>query len=160
QEDRAQSTSARYVPSELALCLQDVSETMAVRYHIMERLLLRIASFVEQRHIPLVFVLAPSFFQVDEQLWTSALARFGLPAAECSASLLNEKLVAFAQRAHLRMLDLLPMLRAAATKGTRLYHPREQHWTREANHLVAAALIRYLTMEGLTRSLNNASFRD
>ena len=48
----------------------------------------------------------------------------------------------------LQGLDLVETLQAAASQGTELYNPSEQHWNEAGNAVVAEALVVWLERGG------------
>jgi hypothetical protein len=90
----------------------------------MEELLLMIEKYVDERKIPLVFVKAPSFLQVYDERWSSALQQYGEKSENYKKSLPNDKLMQFAEQNSLLMIDLLPILQSEANKGKQLYNLR------------------------------------
>jgi hypothetical protein len=115
----------------------------------MEELLLMIAHYVDKRGIRLVFAIAPSAVQVEDDLWSSTLRTSGEKAENYLRSLPNDKLIQFANKNNLLMIDLLPTLISETKTGKTLYNRKEQHWTSDGNRVVAHALTAYLK----TRSL-------
>ncbi len=138
-----------YTPPELFLCRKQQSENARLMDRTMEELLLRIARFADKRKTPLVFALAPSVFQVDDELWSSLLKEYRAKSEDYSSSLPNEKLMKFAEQNDLLMIDLLPLLRAEREKENILYNHHEQHWNSDGNRFVAHALLDYLNARSL-----------
>jgi hypothetical protein len=115
----------------------------------MEEILLRIASYAGERGVPIVFAIAPSIVQVEEELWSSTLAAFGEASENYVRALPNDRLMKFAEKNNLLMIDLLPMLQSETEKGNKLYHRDEQHWNIDGNRAVAESLIAYLKSRAL-----------
>ncbi len=114
----------------------------------MEELLLRIANYVDERGVPLVFAIAPSVFQVEEERW-SRLLKYAEESEKYIRSLPNDKLMQFAEKNNLLMIDLLPKFQYEAKKGKTLYNRTEQHWNSDGNLLVAHSLLEYLKAKSL-----------
>jgi hypothetical protein len=138
-----------YTPPEFYLCRSEPSEKTQLMYRTMEELLLRIAGYARERGVPLVFAIGPSMLQVDDQLWSSTLQRFGERPEHYVRSLPNDRLMQFAAKNDLLMMDLLPILESETKKGRVLYFPRDDHWNSEGNHVVAHALLEYLRSKSL-----------
>lgn len=145
--------SRMYSPPELYLCRKELTKHTKRLHKTLEQLLLRIAAFVDKRHIPLLFVVAPSILQVEDRLWASTLRAFRETPDDYDQSLPNKRLVQFAERNNLAMLDLLPILRLETRKGRALYNRREQHWTSDGNRVVAHALLDCLKTMSLVKSI-------
>ena len=141
--------SSLRTPPELYLCQIQQTEYTRVRYQTMNELLRMIAYSVSEQKIPLVFVIAPSSFQVYDEHWSYVLKKYGRKSEHYRKSLPNEKLMQFAQQNSLLMLDLLPILQSEANKGKQLYNFKEQHWNRAGNRVVAYALLDYLKSKSL-----------
>ena len=110
---------------------------------------MKIATLAKEKNIPIVFALAPSMVQVNDELWESFLKKNRNTKKEFIRSLPNDKLMQFGAKNNLLMLDLLPALLSENRKNVMLYHPREQHWTKEGNRVVADALLDYLKSKSL-----------
>ena len=151
QRNRDQYRPSVYTPPELYLCRSQPSEDTKLMYRTMEELLLMIASYVDKRGVPLVFAIAPSMVQVDEQLWSFTLEEYGESTDNYTRSLPNDQLTRFGKTNNLLMLDLLPILISEANKGKTLYNRKEQHWTSDGNRIVADALMAYLQTQGLIK---------
>ena len=141
-----------YTPPELYLCRRELSERTELMYRTTEALLLRLAQYAEERDAPMVFVVAPSLVQVDEDLWFSTLADYGENPADYSRSLPNSRLMRFAEENDLLMLDLLPILESELKQGRQSYNPEQEHWNSQGNRIVAGALLQYLESRGMVGS--------
>jgi hypothetical protein len=131
-------------PPELYLCRRELAPDTQRLYRIMEQMLLRIQQLVAARHKPLVLVLAPSMVQVDGQLMSSVLRRYGVEDSDYAFSQPDDMLMRFAEEHGFEAIDLLPTLRSEATRGKRLYNRHEQHWNAEGNRVVAGVLLEHL----------------
>jgi hypothetical protein len=144
-------------PPELYLCSKNKSAKVDTMFKIMEQLLQKTVLLLNKNDIPFLFVLAPSFLQVDDKLWTNTLGKFVEDLEQYNQSLPNQRLVKFAKSNKMPMLDLLPILRSETKKGKILYHPNEQHWNKYGNRVVASTLLKFLatiTIEPVTDSPN------
>ena len=135
-------------PPESYLCSSQLSEKTKLMYKTMEELLLIIADYVDERGVPLVFVIAPSYVQVEEEQW-SRLLKHTEESEKLIRSLPNDKLMKFAENNNLLMIDLLPKFQSEANKGGTLYHHFDQHWSSYGNVLAAHCLLEYLKAESL-----------
>jgi hypothetical protein len=135
---------SRDTPPELYLCRLDPAENTRNMFRTMEELMVRMSEYTHANGVPLVFVLAPSFVQVEEEMWDAMLATYGCSPQEYDRALPHEKLMQFAGERGLLMLDLLPVLEAEFQRGGALYHHEEQHWNQRGNQVVAEALHNYL----------------
>ena len=136
-----------YTPPELYLCRKTLPEDVVPMYSLTEQLLLKMDRFGRERNVPVFFVIAPSILQVEDGLWDSILKEFGANEEDFDRSLPNQRFVEFASRNDLKMFDLLPALRMASQKGEKVYHPKEQHWTKTGNHVVAHALLELIRLD-------------
>ncbi len=64
----------------------------------MEKLLLRIAGYADERGVPLVFAIAPSIVQVEDKLWSSTLLSSSKKKENYNRTLPNNKLMQFAKK--------------------------------------------------------------
>ncbi len=134
-------------PPELYLCSNEPWEGVDQLQATMQHLLLKIRELCQLRKIPVLFVIAPTLYQVDDQSWASLLGHYGEDELKYDRTLPNTKLLEFATQHGIKMLDLLPELRRSSQTGTSLYHRREQHWTPAGNAVVADFLVRFLQSE-------------
>lgn len=137
-------TPTKLTPEELYLCRRIPNKKTIVMYRIMELLLLKFAEACQSHDVPLLFVIAPSMVQVGRDLWAHMLDQYKQTGDDYDCAIPNRKLVAFAKKARVPILDLLPVLQTATLKGQSLYNLKEQHWTKEGNHAVAYAILDYL----------------
>lgn len=128
-----------YTDPEAILCSSRLSDGAHAMYKTMERILLEISTFTNENEVPIVFALAPSIWQVEDKLWSDFIASRGIQESYVR-SLPNDRLMSFAKSNGIDMIDLLPPLLNATRKGEKMYHPHEQHWTKEGNLLVAQVL--------------------
>lgn len=131
------------LPPELYLCRSDLSEETKEMYVVLEKMLLEIRHEAERAETPIIFSLAPSIAQVQDDQWNSLFIDRDEEPSNFKKSLPNDRLMKFAKENDLNMIDLLPALRKEAGKGKRLYNPLEQHWTAEGNKVVATSLLEY-----------------
>lgn len=136
-------------PPEFYLCQWPPRKKEDLMFRIMGELLLKIANLGKENDVPVVFALAPSLVQIEDELWESFLKKNVKYQKKFVRSLPNDRLMEFAQRNHLLMLDLFPQLHQESKTNVDLYHPAEQHWTKEGNRVVANALIDYLESKSL-----------
>ena len=143
-EDGSEQIPSPYVAPELYLCHTQPSQQTQLMYRTMEALLMKIADYVDEHEIPLVFALAPSIIQVEDQLWQSVILSNADEPKNYVRSLPNDELLRFAVRNELLMMDLLPILHSNSNIGNQCYNSEEQHWNAEGNDVVTHALIDYL----------------
>jgi hypothetical protein len=139
---------SRGTPPELYLCRLDPVENTQNMFRTMEEMLTRISAFCQDQGVPLMFVLAPSFVQVEVEAWMAMLKTYGCAPEEYDRALPHTRLMQFAGERGLRMLNLLPLLEAEFQKAGVLYHHEEQHWNARGNQVVAAALCAFLKETG------------
>jgi hypothetical protein len=154
REEGSEYERSLRTPPELYLCRKLRTKTTRLLYRTMEVLLLTIAHYVQQQNVPIVFVIAPSFVQVDSDLWSSTLQEFDEEPKNYSRSLPNRRLMQFAKRNSLSMVDLLPILEAELGNGKETYNREQQHWNSEGNRAVADALLDYLKTAALVDTLH------
>ncbi len=142
-------TDSLYTPPEYYSCRWPVSEDYNSMYRIMEALLLKIVSLGKEKDIPVVFVLAPSIIQIEDEVWKLFLEKYVEIEKNYNRSLPNEILMHVAHKNNLYMIDLFPMLKEESQKQVKLYHTYEQHWTKEGNRIVADCIINYLKSHSL-----------
>jgi hypothetical protein len=149
QADQSEHKPSLYTPSELYLCRSQPSENTKLMYRTMEELLLRIAGYADEIGVPLVFAIATSMVQVEDELWSSTVLNYGGKLEDYIRTLPNDKLMQFAEKNNLLMIDLLPILQSEAKKGKTLYNRREGHWNSDGNRVVAGSLLGYLKAKSL-----------
>jgi hypothetical protein len=135
--------NSKFKPPEVDICAIHLSKEVRTQYHILQQLLLQTQDKAKAKDTPIVFVVAPSIGQVQDISWDTITAYD--TAVQLERSLPNRRLMQFAQRYDLKMLDLLPILREANTEGTLLYNQFEQHWTARGNALVAQAIVEFIS---------------
>jgi len=133
-----------YTTPELYLCHPRPSKKTEQMYRTMEELLLKIAGYADEAGVPIVFVIAPTMIQVEDELWSSTFLNLGEKPEDYIKTLPNDKLMQFAKKNNLLMVDLLPIFQSEEKKGNTLYNLREQHWNSEGNRVVARSLLNYL----------------
>lgn len=154
-EDESEYETSLDTPPELYLCRRQPTNATTLLYRTMEVLLLTIAQYVEERGVSMIFVIAPSFLQVDGNLWSSTLADFDEESRDYGRSIPNRRLMQFARDNNLSMIDLLPILQGELGKGRETYNLEQQHWNSDGNRLVADALLDYLEARALIDPLHN-----
>ncbi len=145
-----QEYDSTLAPPEFYSCQWPVSERQDLMFRIMGELLLKISDLGKENDVPVVFALAPSLLQIKDELWESFLKKNLIYKKKFLRSLPNDKLMEFAKRHDLLMLDLFPQLHQESKTDVDLYHPIEQHWTKEGNRVVTNALIEYLESKSLS----------
>ena len=135
--------------TEFYTCQSPIPGEYRAAFKIMQELLIRIASVAKEKNVPVVFALAPSILQVDDELWKLFLERNSVAKKNYVRSSPNDRLMQFAKDNNLLMLDLLPVFLEEGKKNVKFYHPVEQHWTKEGNRVVANALMDFLESKSL-----------
>lgn len=129
-----------YTPPEFYLCANEEWEGTDRLFTTMEHLLLNIHNLGKEAGIPVLFALAPSLFQADPSAWSALCHEYDEDPSDYQANLPNQRLLAFAKREGVPMIDLLPDLQAAHRDGQSPYHHRDQHWNVWGNRIVADRL--------------------
>ena len=116
--------------------------------------------------VPLLILLIPDEFQVEDGLWSAVAAGFDPPLVRDQP---QRRIVPWLQRNGIPHLDLLPVLRAIAPEadGNRhLYHLRDTHLNVRGNRTAGEALAPFLLqlrpairIEGLQRTSESLSLR-
>ena len=94
--------------------------------------------------VPLLVLLVPDEFQVEDDLWEQVSGRAGRPLERDRPQSL---LTAWLSEQRIPHLDLLPALRAVpplADGRRHLYHARDTHWNARGNRVAAEALAEWL----------------
>ena len=115
---------------------------------VTEALLARTGETTRDIGAELVVVVAPSYFQVDDQAWQRHIDD-GQDRRRLAIDAPSRRLRAIADRHGLRLLDLLPSIRPAVQAGAPLYFPDDGHWTSEGHAFAARQLAEYLRSVGL-----------
>jgi len=133
-----------FVP-EIMLCKREPSQNVTHMDRAMELLLVKIQELCNEKNIPVIFLLAPTFIQVNEELWTETLKKRHLDPNCFDITLPNKKLERMAIKNNFHIIDLYPRLRTETLKGRQLYNLKEHHWNREGNIIVADELKKQLS---------------
>jgi hypothetical protein len=109
-----------------------------------------------ERGIRLVVVFSPKEYRVYRDL-----PNLQEVTAEVRSYMLNDLPGEFSKMvkevsSDIEYLDLTPIFRAEATKGTPIFLPNDTHWSPEGNQVVAQALHRLLSSYGATPSRRKA----
>ena len=116
---------------------------------VTEDVLVRTRDTARDMGAELVVVIAPSYFQVDDDAWRRHIDEDGQDRRRLAVDAPNRRLRAIADRHGLRLLDLLPSVRPAVQAGARLYFPDDGHWTSEGHAFAARQLAEYVRSAGL-----------
>ena len=116
---------------------------------VTEGVLARARDVSREMGAKLVVVIAPSYFQVDDESWRRYIDQDGQDRRRLAVDAPNRRLRAIADRQGLHLLDLLPSVRPAVQAGARLYFPDDGHWTSEGHAFAARQLAEYLRSAGL-----------
>ena len=138
-------TNTSYTPPEVYTCSVPFSEDTKGMYDTMQKLLLEIDTYANDNGVPVVFALAPSMVQVEDELW-SKLEKYDT-SIHLENDVPNRTLLTFAKNNNLKMLDLMPSLQEAHRKGVKMYNAYEQHWTVQGNKVVGDVLSKYIQQE-------------
>lgn len=113
------------------------------QYQIMEALILKIAARAQEAGTRVLFVLAPSSFQISEAGWREFLKQ-SRHAQDYDVALPDRRLVEFAKKNSLPVLDLYPRLRYEFLRGVTAYDPEELHWNAAGNRITADEILKNL----------------
>jgi len=138
----AEDSNNVFAPPEIYTCQVPLSDEIQAMYDTMQQLIGAIEHYARDHNTPIVFGLAPSMFQVQDDLWSQLQAYD--PSVTLQRNLPNQKLLSFAEENNYTLIDLMPMLQEAHRDGAVLYNGQEQHWSAKGNELVANYLSTYL----------------
>ncbi len=113
-------------------------------FRVMKIMIRKINALAESYDVPVAYVLAPSYLQVDPEKWNAGLAEFGEPPEKYELDQPNKFLMDFAREEGLIMYDLLPRMRNETAAGVVLYHPEEIHWTAEGNRVAGEEILKMI----------------
>lgn len=133
---------ASYTPPEIVTCRYPMTEESKELFDTMERMILEMHQYGKDTNTPVIFALAPSMVQVEDDLWSKVKGydtSIGL-----QRDLPNATLLAFAKANHINMIDLMPALKKADQNGVKMYNSQEQHWTVAGNKVVGDVLSEYI----------------
>jgi hypothetical protein len=139
---------AEYATTFLYLSRRNPVPAVRAAFRVMELLMLEMSRSCREAGVPLLFVVAPSIRQVDEERWQEVLRAHAADKQDYDRLGLNRTFEEIAARNGLTLLDLTPRLLREAAAGRRLYHEREQHWTAEGNRVVAEEIAGFLRRRG------------
>jgi hypothetical protein len=131
-------------PPELYLCKREFDEATELMFKTTEALIMKMDRFGKERNLPVVFVIAPTIYQVRRERWNSYLRTLGLDRNDYDPALPGKRLMKLAEKEGLSMLDLLPSLGAKRGQGEELYFSNEQHWNKHGNEVVARLLLDFM----------------
>ncbi|MEX0291390.1 MAG: hypothetical protein AB3N14_19960, partial [Flavobacteriaceae bacterium] len=143
-ESNDQGRLKRFRAPELSFCRREPTAEVKEKFVIMKKLLMKISNHAKDNNVPIVFALAPSIVQVENDLWKQWVLDKTEEDEKYDRAIPNKILMDFAAEKGLNMLDLLPVLHSETKKGKKLYNPIEQHWTAEGNRVVAHKIMEYL----------------
>jgi len=125
------------------------SEATSPRWAFTADICRDIAALGAEHGIPTLFVLMPSPYQVDRASFLEFVRGFGIDPAKTDMDQPDRLMQAELERRGLRVLDALPVLRAAATGGVRMFGPVDNHPSPEGHdaveRLIEPALVDLLT---------------
>lgn len=130
--------------SEISIFRVQLYEETKLRYRIMEKMLIKISDYANKMEIPLIYVIAPSIYQVQDADWNNILKVSGVKKEYFKRTLPNDRLMQFAEINKLNMIDLLPIMQSETKNNNILYNKNELHWNKEGNLVVAKTLLDYL----------------
>jgi hypothetical protein len=99
-----------------------------------------IHAVAEERGIPLLLVIMPDEFQVNENVKKKVFERFQLAPEDYDVGSPQKRLKAFAKSRQIAVVDLLEPLREA-DKLQRCYHLQDGHWNSRGNSIAAEAIL-------------------
>lgn len=134
--------NASYTPPEVYTCQYPMTEESKEMYDTMERMILEMHQYGKDKNTPVVFALAPSMVQVEEDLWSQVTAYDS--SIHLQNDLPNATLSAFAKANNISIIDLMPALKKAHQSGVKMYNSQEQHWTKEGNKVVGDVLSKHI----------------
>jgi hypothetical protein len=94
----------------------------------------------KERGIPMLLVIMPDEFQVNESVRKKVFERFQLTPEDYDVASPQKRLVAFARSREIAVVDLLEPLREA-DKVQRCYHLQDGHWNSRGNAIAAEAIL-------------------
>jgi hypothetical protein len=105
-----------------------------------EEQLLEVHQACKQAGIPWVLVFIPTEVQVDEAVRKQVYAGLNQDEADYDFDLPQRRLLEFAQKSGIEVLDLLPEFRKAQDPDSVLYFPNDTHWNERGNQLAGRLL--------------------
>lgn len=94
----------------------------------------------KERGIPILLVIMPDEFQVNENVRKKVFERFQLTPEDYDIESPQKRVVAFAKSRQIAVVDLLESLREA-DKVQRCYHLQDGHWNSRGNAIAAEAIL-------------------
>ena len=128
--------SVAYVPRGLLKARADGPE-----WDVTADILADLASVADSVAVPILFVLIPAEYQVDERLFASHAAAFGVDQSAVDLDQPNVRLRGEMDARGLAVVDALPAFRDAARNGTDLYGAVDSHLS-PSGHWVLFRLLR------------------
>jgi hypothetical protein len=151
---RAQGAVVPPLDAEKEVYLRELNDDWAQAWEVTDRLLAEVDALAAQIGAPLVVVLSPTQWQVDDEEWRDFMGTRSQGERRFKAEAPNERLAEIAARRGLRMVDLLPEFRRETRAGSPpLFFPKDGHWA-EHGHVVASRVVAdYLMSQGLVQAV-------
>lgn len=111
------------------------------------RCLERIDELCRAAGVRWILVLIPTEEQVDPKLRELMLEVLDLDPAAYDFDGPQERILSWAQRRNVELIDLLPTLRAAHLGGDPLYVPADTHWNVRGNRIAGEAIARWIARQ-------------
>ncbi len=126
----------------LGLFLKNPPKEVEQAYQDLFDLMKRYQEMMQEKNIPVWFMIFPQRFQVEEQDWQAAVTEYMLKPDCFDLSIPNRRIMEFCQREGLDCLDPIIGLREEASKlKEKLYMPNgDMHWSPAGNRALVVSL--------------------
>jgi len=149
---RAQGSVVPPLDAEKEVYLNELGDDWPQAWAVTDALLARVQATADAADVPLLVVLAPSEWQVYDDLWPRLVGSGDQARRRYSPDAPIRRLNEIAARHGIALLDLRPTFRAEAAGGPPVIFRKDGHWT-EHGHAVAARTVAAAVQEhGLARA--------
>jgi len=130
------------IPFDIQQFTKGSSENVEARWRDTDRLLREFQELCTCEGCIPYMAIVPARLQYDQNLWTRALAQYGLDENLYDARVVNRRLVDIARKHSIETVDLLPPF-AQEARVERFHYSWDGHWNAQGHALVAQSLARY-----------------
>ncbi|MGH7380702.1 MAG: SGNH/GDSL hydrolase family protein [Candidatus Methylomirabilales bacterium] len=132
------------IPFDIQQFTKGSSENVEARWRDTDRILREFQELCTCEGCIPYIAIVPARLQYDQNLWTRALAQYGLDENLYDARVVNRRLVDIARKHSIETVDLLPSF-AQEKQVERFHYSRDGHWNAQGHALVAKSLAHYFT---------------
>jgi hypothetical protein len=141
---RAQGSVVPPLDAEKEVYFRDPGEDWTLAWEVTERLLHEVQRESADLGAPLVVVLSPTQWQMDDGAWRDLMGSGSQVERRFHPEAANTRLADITSRHGIAMLDLLGPFRRETAGGTAVFFRRDGHWTEQGHAVAASEVARFL----------------